>query len=409
VAHHIRLLESRTVTDVSAARARRIALAAQGFDVPRPSGKVDRRHVRRVFARVGLIQIDSVNVIVRSQELPLFARLGPHRRDLLATMIEDGELFEYWGHEASLLPVEVFPYLRWRMEAAGAKAAGWNGLIRLARERPDYVEAVYEEVRERGVVSAGELDDPGDKSGPWWGWRHGKQALEYLFWCGRLSARRRASFERVYDLTERMIDPEILARPVPSEADAQKELLVLAARSHGIGTARDLADYFRINIAVARKLVAELAEEGRLVPVTVEGWRDPGFLHPEARTPRRIDARALLSPFDSLVWERARTERLFGFRYRLEIYTPAPKRVYGYYVLPFLLGDALVARVDLKADRADSTLLVRGAFGEAGHDPLAIAEPLAEELALLGGWLGLDRVVVHDHGDLAPALRDAAR
>jgi uncharacterized protein YcaQ len=362
-----------------------------------------------VFARVGLIQIDSVNVIVRSQELPLFARLGPHRRDLLSAMVEDGELFEYWGHEASLLPVEVFPHLRWRMEAAGAKAAGWNGLIRLARERPDYVEAVYEEVRERGVVSAGELDDPGDKSGPWWGWRHGKQALEYLFWCGRLSARRRSSFERVYDLTERMIDPEILARPVPSEADAQKELLVRAARSHGIGTARDLADYFRINIAVARKLVAELAEEGRLVPVTVEGWRDPGFLHPEARTPRRIDARALLSPFDSLVWERARTERLFGFRYRLEIYTPAPKRVYGYYVLPFLLGDALVARVDLKADRADSTLLVRGAFGEAGHDPLAIAEPLAEELALLGGWLGLDRVVVHDHGDLAPALRDAAR
>jgi uncharacterized protein YcaQ len=393
------------VTEVSAARARRIALAAQGFDVARPSGKVDRRHVRRVFASVGLIQIDSVNVIVRSQELPLFARLGPHRRDLLSAMVDDGELFEYWGHEASLLPVEVFPLLRWRMEAAGAKAAGWNGLIRLARERPDYVEAVSDEVAERGVISAGELDDPGDKSGPWWGWRHGKQALEYLFWCGRLSARRRTSFERVYDLTERMIDPEILARPVPSEADAQKELLVRAARSQGIGTARDLADYFRINVPVARKLVAELAEEGRLVPVTVEGWRDPAFLHPEARTPRRVDARALLSPFDSLVWERARTERIFDFRYRLEIYTPAPKRVYGYYVLPFLLGDALVARVDLKADRADGVLLVRGAFAEAGHDPLGIAEPLAEELALLGGWLGLDRVVVHDHGDLAPALR----
>jgi uncharacterized protein YcaQ len=390
---------------MSAARARRIALAAQGFDVARPTGKVDRRHVRRVFARVGLIQIDSVNVIVRSQELPLFSRLGPHRRDLLSAMVDDGELFEYWGHEASLLPVELFPLLRWRMEAAGAKAAGWNGLIRLARERPDYVEAVYEEVAKRGVVSAGELDDPGDKSGPWWGWRHGKQALEYLFWCGRLSARRRRSFERVYDLTERMIDPEILARPVPSEPDAQKELLVRAARSQGIGTARDLADYFRINIPVARKLVAELAEEGRLVPVRVEGWRDPAFLHPEARTPRRIDARALLSPFDSLVWERARTERLFGFRYRLEIYTPAPKRVYGYYVLPFLLGDALAARVDLKADRTDGVLLVRGAFVEEGHDPLAIAEPLAEELALLGGWLGLGRVVVHENGDLASALR----
>ncbi len=393
------------MTKVSAARARRIALAAQGFDVARPTGKVDRRHVRRVFARVGLIQIDSVNVIVRSQELPLFARLGPHRRDLLPAMVADGELFEYWGHEASLLPVDLFPLLRWRMEAAGAKAAGWNGLIRLAHERPDYVEAVYEEVAERGVISAGELDDPGDKSGPWWGWRHGKQALEYLFWCGRLSARRRTSFERVYDLTERMIDPEILARPVPSEADAQKELLVRAAQSQGIGTARDLADYFRINIPIARKLVAELAEEGRLVPVTVEGWRDPAFLHPEARTPRRIDARALLSPFDSLVWERARTERLFGFRYPLEIYTPAPKRVYGYYVLPFLLEDALVARVDLKSDRQAGVLLVQGAFAEPGVETERVSVELAAELAVTASWLGLDGgVVVRDNGDLAPAL-----
>ncbi len=399
---------ARPVT-ISAHRARRIALGAQGFGVPRPTGRVDRRHVRRMLARVGLIQIDSVNVIVRSQELPLFARLGPHRRDLLAGMVEDGELFEYWGHEASLLPIELFPLMRWRMEAAGAKAAGWSGLVRLARERPDYVEAVYREVRERGLMSASELDDPGAKSGPWWGWRHGKQALEYLFWCGRLSARRRASFERMYDLTERLIPPMWLDAPAPSADDAHKELLERAAAAHGVGTARDLADYYRLNIPRARPLLAELVEEERLVPAHVEGWTQPAYLHPDARVPHGIEARALLSPFDSLIWERSRTERLFDFHYRLEIYTPKPRRVYGYYVLPFLLGDALVARVDLKSDRAASALLVRGAFGEFGYGPATIAGPLAAELALLAEWLGLERVIVGDHGDLAPALRAATR
>jgi hypothetical protein len=399
--------EEKIAVKVSAARARRLALGAQGFGVPRPTGRVDRRHVRRVLAHVGLIQIDSVNVIVRSQELPLFSRLGPHRRDLLPGMVEDGELFEYWGHEASLLPMEVFPLMRWRMDAAGAKLAGWNGLVRMAKERPDYVEAVYEEVRERGLMSASELDDPGAKSGPWWGWRHGKQALEYLFWSGRLSARRRASFERMYDLTERLIPPAWFNAPVPTEAEAQKALLVRAAQAHGVGTARDLADYYRLNIPKARVLVAELVEEGRLVPARVEGWKDPAFLHPDARVPRAIDARALLSPFDSLVWERSRTERLFDFRYRLEIYTPAPKRVYGYYVLPFLLGDELVARVDLKSERAAGSLRVRGAFAEPLRDPDEIAGPLAEELALLAGWLGLERVVVDRRGDLGPALRRA--
>ena len=392
---------------VSANRARRLALGAQGFGVPRPSGRIDRRHVRRMLARVGLIQIDSVNVIVRSQELPLFSRLGPHRRDLLMGMVADGELFEYWGHEASLLPIELFPLMRWRMDAAGAKAAGWTGLIILAKERPDYVEAVYEEVRERGLMAASELDDPGAKSGPWWGWRHGKQALEYLFWSGRLSARRRASFERMYDLTERLIPPEWFDAPAPSVADAHKALLVRAAGSLGVGTARDLADYYRLNIPFSRPLLAELAEEGRLIPAEVEGWGQPAYLHPEAKVPRRIDARALLSPFDSLIWERSRTERIFDFRYRLEIYTPKPKREFGYYVLPFLLGDELVARVDLKAERADGGLRVRGAFGEPLRVPEEIAGPLADELELLAGWLGLDRVVVDKHGDLAPALRAA--
>ncbi len=392
---------------MSASRARRLALGAQGFGVPRPTGRVDRRHVRRMLARVGLIQIDSVNVIVRSQELPLFSRLGPHRRDLLSGMVEDGELFEYWGHEASLLPIELFPLMRWRMEAAGAKAAGWSELIRLAHERPDYVEAVYEEVRERGLMAASELDDPGAKSGPWWGWRHGKQALEYLFWCGRLSARRRASFERIYDLTERLIPPVWFEAPALSSADAHKELLVRAADSLGVGTARDLADYYRLNIPLARPLLDELVDEGRLLPARVEGWTHPAYLHPAAKIPRHIDARALLSPFDSLIWERSRTERVFDFRYRLEIYTPKPKRVFGYYVLPFLLGDELVARVDLKAERAEGALRIRGAFAEPLRDPAEIAGPLAAELELLAGWLGLGRVVVDRRGDLAPALRAA--
>ena len=400
-------MSARSEVKLSVDRARRIALGAQGFGVSRPDGRVDRRHVRRMLSRVGLIQIDSVNVIVRSQELPLYARLGPHRRDLLTGMVEDGELFEYWGHEASLLPIELFPLFRWRMQAAGDKAAGWGGLIRLATERPDYVEAVYDEVRERGLMSASELDDPGAKSGPWWGWRHGKQALEYLFWCGRLSARRRSNFERVYDLTERMIPAVWFNAPIPSVVDAHKALLVRAAASLGVGTARDLADYYRLNIPLARPLLAELVEEGRLLPARVEGWTHPAFLHPDARTPRRIEAATLLSPFDSLIWERSRTERLFDFSYRLEIYTPQPKRIYGYYVLPFLLGEELVARLDVKAERSDRVLRVRGAFGEPLRDPDEIAGPLAAELAAMAAWLGLDEVVVDRKGDLAPALQRA--
>lgn len=391
----------------SAARARRLALGAQGFADPRPPGRVDRRHARRLVERLGAIQIDSVNVLVRSQELPLFARLGPHRRDLLPSLAAAGELFEYWGHEASLLPVELFPLLRWRMDAAHERAS--QRLRLLFRDRPDYIEAVFEEVRDRGPLAAGELSDPGAKSGPWWGWRHGKQALEFLFWTGRVSARRRASFERVYDLTERIVPARALDAPVPAPDEAKKTLLVRAARALGIGTARDLADYFRGDVVESRSLLAELVEDGRLVPAEVEGWRDPAYVHPEATIPRRVDARALLSPFDSLVWERARTERIFGFRYRLEIYTPAPKRVYGYYVLPFLLGDALVARVDLKADRKASTLRVRGVFAEGGCSPVDIAGPLAAELALMAGWLDFEQVTVDDHGDVASALARAVR
>jgi uncharacterized protein YcaQ len=392
-------------TSLSASQARRLGLAAQGFTDPRPTGRVDRRHVRRLFDRVDVVQIDSVNVLVRSQELPLFARIGAHPRDLLPRMTGDAELFEYWCHEASLLPIDHFPLMRWRMSRAIDDM--W-GSMRSINDDPGYLEAVLAEVRERGPLAAGELSDPGAKTTGMWGWNKGKRALEHLFWSGAITARRRpGDFARVYDLTERMIPAAVLARPAPAEDDAKRTLLERAARAVGVGTARDLADYHRINLPKARPLLADLVEDGRLLPVTVEGWPQPAYLHPAATIPRRVDARALLSPFDSLIWERSRTERLFGFHYRIEIYTPAAKRRFGYYVLPFLLGDRLVARVDLKADRQAKVLRVQRAYLEPGEDEAFVAGAMAAELGAMAGWLGLDGVAVVDRGDLAPTLTRA--
>jgi uncharacterized protein YcaQ len=383
-----------------------MALSAHGFAEKRPRGRVDRRHVRKVFDRIGLIQIDSVNVLVRSQELPLFARLGPHPRDTIPKMLADGELFEYWAHEASLLPMETHPLFRWKMESAEGM---WTGLARLARDQPQLLDQLLAEVDARGPLAASDIEGRAGKSGPWWGWDHTKQGLEVLFFTGQVSARRRSNFEREYDLVERTMPVELLAPTPPNEVDAWKELLVRAARAHGVGTVKDLADYYRLNTVRCRPLLEELVEAGRLVPATVDGWRGPVYAHPEATVPRWVRARALLSPFDSLIWERSRTERVFDFRYRLEIYVPAEKRVHGYYVLPFLLGDRLVARVDLKADRQASTLRGRGAFGEDPIPSPEVAEELAAELALLAGWLGLDGVDVDTNGDLAPALTKAVK
>jgi uncharacterized protein YcaQ len=360
-----------------------------------------------VLDRIGLIQIDSVNVLVRSQELPLWARLGPHPRDLLARMAADAEIFEYWCHEASLLPIDMWPLVRWRMRRPDGV---WKGVYAIGRDDPGYVRAVLEEVRERGPLTAGDLPDPGARAGTMWNWSPGKRALEYLFWSGAISARRRPSdFARLYDLTERLIPARVLALPEPSENEARKHLLRQAARSLGIATVQELCDYHRLNVPRARPLVAELVEEGHLIPARVRGWDRPAYLDPDARTPRATRARTLLSPFDSLVWERGRAERIFGFRYRIEIYTPAARRVHGYYVLPFLLGDRLAARVDLKADRAAGALRVQSAWAERGGDDGETAEALAAELALMAGWLGLERVRVADRGDLAPALARAAR
>jgi len=394
-----------TSAEFSNAQARRLALGAQGFNDPRPAGRVDRRHLRRVVDRMGIVQIDSVNVLVRSQELPLFARLGAHPRTLIDDASRDGELFEYWVHEASHVPTADHHLYRWRM----ATPHRWGAFRRLMADRAEYVDHVHRHITDHGPIVAGELRQRQGPKEPWWDYDDGKLALEALFHEGRLTAYRRSNdFARVYDLPERVIPAEHLAVPTPPETEARKELLVRAARHHGIATFEDLTDYHRQRNPPCRPLIGELVEEGRLIETSVEGWSKPAYLHPDAVVPRRITARALLSPFDPVVWNRDRTERLFGFRYRIEIYVPAAKRQYGYYVLPFLLGDELVARVDLKADRATGRLLVQSAFGEPGIDESYVSDELAAELTAMADWLGLERgIEVMRRGDLAGALADA--
>jgi uncharacterized protein len=395
---------------LSAAEARRVALAAQGF-AERPLGRdVDGRALRtRVLERVGLIQIDSVNVLQRAHYLPGFSRLGAYDTERLDRLSHYAprRLFEYWGHEASLLPVELHPHLRWRMRRAHDDA--WGGMRRVARERPDLVAAVLEDIRARGPVTAADLahhDEPRGPKGPWWDWSDVKRAVEFLFWSGEITSARRRRFERLYDVPERVLPAAVLATPTPSDEEAQRELLRVAARALGVATEPDLRDYFRLPTVESKARVAELVEAGELLGVEVEGWRGPAYLAPGARVPRRVGASALIGPFDSLIWERPRVERVFGFRYRIEIYVPREQRVHGYYVLPFLLGDRLVARVDLKGDRAAGALLVQSAHAEPGAPPHT-AEALARELRRLAGWLELDAVVVAGAGDLAGALAPA--
>jgi uncharacterized protein YcaQ len=383
----------RSRSALSAAEARRLALAAQGFADPRPDKRPGGWDLRRVLRRVGLLQIDSVNVLERAHYLPAFSRLGPYERELLdrASQRAPRRLFEYWGHEASLLPVGFHPLLRWRMERAAHDA--WGGMRRIQRDRPDLVARVLAQVGERGPVTASQLaEEVPRRSGPWWDWSDVKRALEWLFWSGQVSSARRRRFERLYDLPERVLPATVVGAPTPPVADAQRELVRIAARSLGVAAERDLRDYFRLPTAETRLRIAELVEAGELAPVAVEGWgRTPAYLAAGARIPRAIAARALIGPFDSLLWERSRVQRLFGFEYRLEIYVPKRKRRHGYYVLPFLLGDRLVARVDLKADRAANVLLARAVHLEDGA-PRETRDELRAELELMAGWLGLDGV-----------------
>jgi uncharacterized protein YcaQ len=395
--------------ELTLGQARRLAIAAQGLTGPRPVPVPDRRHLRRVLRHTSLLQIDSVNVLTRAHYLPAYSRLGPYPTNVLDDMaFKHHELFEYWAHEASLVPVELHPLLRWRMKRAEAKIGTWGGVARIATEQPGYIERVYQDVVDGGPISAGEVegDIRGSKDNWGWNWSAAKTALEYLFWTGRITTASRRNFERRYDLPERVLPTRVLDLPTPDEATAHRELLVIAARSHGVGTLGDLADYFRIKNPQARPRIAELVEDGRLVETTVRGWRHPAYMLPDTIVPRKAAAPALLVPFDPLIWERARTERLFGFRYRIEIYVPAHKREHGYYVLPFLLGDALVARVDLKADRAAGALRVQAAWSEPDA-PGQTAEALAVELRLMAQWLALDDIVVEPRGDLAPAVATA--
>jgi uncharacterized protein YcaQ len=393
------------VETLSHKQARRIALAAQGFADKRPTTPT-RRHLIAAIERLALLQIDSVNVVSRSHYLPLFSRLGAYSRPLLEDLAwgRKPALFEYWGHEASLMPLDLQPLLRWRMDDARAGTGVWKGVAKFLAEHRPFIDTALAAIRERGPLSAGELELGERGQGGWWGWSEAKRATECLFWAGELTtATRRGTFERVYGLPEKVLPKAVWSAPTPPRDEAHRVLLRRAARAMGVATERDLRDYFRMGLADARRGVAELVEAGDLTPVEVQGWDQPAYLAPDAQRPRAVKANALLSPFDNLIWFRERAERLFDVRIRLEIYTPAHKRTHGYYVLPFLQGEAITARVDLKADRKAGVLRVLSAHREPAANA-ETASALATELRLMAGWLGLAGVTVAPSGDLAPSL-----
>jgi hypothetical protein len=394
---------------IGPALARRIAIAAQGLDRPRPA-RPTRAHVERTITRLGVLQIDAVNVLARAHYMPLFSRLGDYDPALLdaAWLGRRRSCFEYWGHEASILPYDTHTLFRWRMEGATHGATRHARWVEYAKNERAYLDDVLAEVKARGALGAGDLTECGARSGAWWGWSDGKKAMEYLFKTGALTVAARRGFERLYDLPERVHPAHVLAAPGVSQEDACRALAARSLKALGIATVADIADYYRLAPDVARRAVAELVESGAALPATVPGWRHFAYLDPEARMPRKISAAAILSPFDPLVWRRERVERLFAFDYRIEIYVPQEKRQYGYYVLPFLLDDALVARVDLKADRANGALVVQASHLEPGADARTTTEALAAELATLRDWLGLERIKVVRKGDLAAPLARAA-
>lgn len=396
-------------SSLSLAEARRIAIAAQGFGAP--AATPSARHIKGVFGKIGLIQIDSVNVLARSHYLPNFSRLGAYDRAGLDKMAwgKKPALFEYWAHEASLMPVEMQPLFRWRMAEAREGKLGWPSVKKMGREQRAFIDGALKRIENDGALPASELEMGQKGEGGWWGWSEGKRALEYLFWSGALTTRtRRNSFERVYDLTERVIPETIMKAPTPSAADAQHELVEISARAMGVATETDLRDYFRLRLQDNRTAIASLVEEGVLLPVKIEGWKN-AYLHRDAKIPRKIEARTLLSPFDNLIFHRDRAERLFDAVIRLEIYTPAHKRTHGYYVLPFLMGDRIVARLDLKSDRKANTLAVQAAHVEHHAAPNIVAPALAAHLREMADWLGLDDVKIIKRGDLAPALAAAMK
>ncbi|MEV6298734.1 crosslink repair DNA glycosylase YcaQ family protein [Actinoplanes sp. NPDC051861] len=397
---------------ISVSQARRITLAAQGFTDPKPGGATDVRHLRRVLRRLHLIQMDSVNVLQRAHFMPLYSRLGPYPPGLLerAAYRRPRELFEFWGHEASLIRADLQPLFRWRM--ARAHDLAWGNMRRIAVEQPELVSWVLDEVIGRGPITAAEIEHDAPRSKEHWGWNWSvvKQALEWLFYTGQVTAAERTtSFARRYDLPERVLPREVLDAPDPEPGAAFRALVELSAQALGVAAEAELRDYFRLPLLECRTAIAELVEAGVLRPVSVAGWKPVAYLHAGAVLPRRVRAATLVSPFDPLIWERARTERLFDMAYRIEIYVPQPKRLYGYYVLPFLLGERFAARVDLKADRKSGVLQVPAAWLEPSADQEETADALAVELFRLAGWLGLDTVAVPERGDFAGPLAAALK
>lgn len=391
-------------------QARRLALAAQGFGGRQPPASIKASRLNQQIERLGLLQIDSVNALVRAHYLPLFSRLGSYPQQLLDQAAwsqgRQRTLFEYWGHEASLLPMSMYPLMRWRMQRARQGRGIYSQLARFGQERQATLRRVLAAVEQQGALGAGSLSTREERAGPWWDWSDEKHALEWLFAAGEVTVSGRRSFERLYDLPERVIPAAILQQMPLEEAQAQRRLLLQAAGALGVATEKDLRDYFRLDPGDSRARLAELCESGELLSCEVQGWKQSAYCLPEARVPRKVQASALLSPFDSLIWERSRTERLFDFRYRLEIYTPEHKRVYGYYVLPFLHNERIAARVDLRAERARGRLAVHAVHEEPfGLDEEGV-RALAVQLRKMADWLGLEQIQLNCQRDGARRLRE---
>lgn len=392
------------------AEARRMALAAQGFDSSHRTSAPDWPAIAKTLKQLHLLQIDSVNVLVRSHYLPLFSRLGPYDRALLDShTLGNGErrLFECWAHEASLVPLDLHPLTRWRMDRARKGRGTYRSMNEFAACEARFLKATLAHVEKHGAIRASDVPGGGKSQGGWWGWSKGKMALETLFDQGRLTAAARNGFERVYDLPERVLPMDVLARETPPEREAFKLLIVYAAQALGVGTEFDLRDYFRLPVAETKIAIEDAVNEKLISPVAVEGWKAQAYVHPEARKPERIAACALVSPFDPIVWDRDRAERSFNFTYRIELYTPAHKRRYGYYVLPFLQGEAFAGRLCLKSDREGGALLVNAAHLEDGASAEQTAQALAQELTQMASWLGLTKVRIGRKGNLACKLRKA--
>jgi len=396
---------------LSRAQARRIALAAQGFDRPRPE-RATARDLRRVIRQLGLLQFDSVNVFDRAHYTVPFSRIGPYDRKRMHQLLyRDGEFTEQWAHEASILPVDSWPLFKPRMAASSRRTRFLKAFLAKYPSHPNYLEEVLEDVRARGPIRADEVSEHlvlPKPTGNWgWNWTPARGALEVHFAQGAIAVtQRHGDLARSYDLAERVLPEEHHQREVEHE-EAIRELVLRAARAHGVGTATDLGDYYRLSMRDVRPVIAELADSGELQEVEVEGLDQPAYLHPEARLPRKIESSALLSPFDPVVWHRSRGEWLYDFDYRLEIFVPKAQRRYGYYVVPYLLGDRIAARLDLKSDRQGSRLLVQSAHLEEHADASKVVGPLAAELATMAEWLGLEAVQVEPNGALASELRRA--